>query len=74
MVGVVVMLEVACALVWRDKDWFPPLPPPLELLTDMEESLTFMCENLSVTPGTWEGPGLLIGWVTLVERYMISLP
>ena len=74
MVGVVVMLEDACALVWRDKDGFPPLPPPLGLLTDMEESLTFMRENVSVTPETWEGPGLLIGWLTLVERYMISLP
>lgn len=25
-------------------------------------------------PETWEGPGLLIGWLTLVERYMISFP
>jgi len=58
MVGVVVMLEVDCALVWRDKDEFPPA---LGLLTDMEESLRFKRENVSVTPGTWEGPGLLIG-------------
>lgn len=74
MVGVVVILEVACALVWRDKDGFPPLPLPLRLLTDTEESLRFIRENVSVTPGTWEGPGLLIGWLTLVERYMMSLP
>jgi hypothetical protein len=25
-------------------------------------------------PETWEGPGLFIGWLTLVERYMISFP
>ena len=74
MVGVVVMLEVDCALVCRDKDEFPPLPPPLGLLTDMEESLRFIRENVSVTPETWEGPGLLIGWLTFVERYMMSLP
>ena len=66
MVGVVVMLEVACALVWRDKDGFPPLP--LGLLMDTEESLRSIRMNASVTPGTWEGPGLLIGWLTLVER------
>jgi len=61
IVGVVTMLELAWALVWRDKEGFPPLPPPLGLLTDMEESLRFIRENVSVTPETWEGPGLLIG-------------
>jgi hypothetical protein len=61
IVGVVVTLGVACALVWRARDRFPPLPLPLVLLTDMEESLRFIRENVSVTPGTWEGPGLLIG-------------
>ena len=59
IVGVVVTLEEAFALVWRDKEGFPlPLPT---LLTDTEDSLTFICENASVTPETWEGPGLLIG-------------
>jgi hypothetical protein len=59
MVGVAVILEVACALVWRDKGGFPPLP--LVLLTDVEDSLKFIREIASVTPGTWECPGLLIG-------------
>lgn len=67
IVGVVTLGE-ACALVWRDKDWFPPLPLPPVLLTDMEESLRFMRESVSATPETWEGPGLLIGWLTLVDR------
>lgn len=58
IVGVVATLDVF-ALVWRDRDEFPPLPPGL--LTDMEESLTSICENASVTPATWGGPGLVIG-------------
>ena len=49
IIGVVATLD-AFALVWRDRDGFPPLPPGL--LTDMEESLTSMRENASVTPAT----------------------
>jgi len=30
--------------------------------------------NAVFRPETWEGPGLVMGWLIFVERYMISLP
>lgn len=65
-------VAVACELGGRDRG----LPDAEAALGDKERLDSFipMSANAEVTPWTWEGPGLLMGWFTFVDKYMMSLP
>jgi hypothetical protein len=45
-----------------------------EVLAEGEWLLRPISEIAVVMPDTWEGPGFDIGWLTLVDRYIMSLP
>jgi hypothetical protein len=46
----------------------------LDVLAEGELEPRPMSDKAVVIPETWDGPGLDMGWATLVERYMISFP
>jgi hypothetical protein len=41
---------------------------------DVLEAFKPRLANAAAAPATWDGPGLEMGWLTLVDKYRISLP